>query len=91
MVLEKEEAEHLNKILQDLPISSKSLPVDGLDYRVFMVTVNEKETYRIYATVVLKETEPKQILLDKNNVEQLLLKMASQKGYGSILESLGVE
>jgi hypothetical protein len=90
-VIEDKEAEELSKLLQNLPISPKPIPVGELGYRGFVVTINEKEIYRIYATVVFKETEPKQVLLDKNHVEQLLLNMANEKGYGSILESLGVK
>lgn len=90
-VLEKEDAESVSKMLQNLPISQKSIPIGDLGYRGFILTTNEKQTFRIYATVVYKETEPKEILLDENNVERLLLKMANEKGYGNILESLGVE
>jgi hypothetical protein len=89
-ILEKEDAENVSKMLQNLPISHKSIPIGDLGYRGFIVTTNEKQTFRIYATVVYKETEPKEVLLDENNVEQLLIEMANEKGYGGILESLGV-
>lgn len=90
-VLEKEQAEQLNKLLQNLPISPKSIPINELGYRGFIVTINEKETFRIHAAIVFRETEPTQILVDKNNVERLLIKMASEKGYTSILESMDVK
>jgi hypothetical protein len=90
-VLEKEDIENVSKMLQNLPKSPKNIPIGDLGYRGFIVTTNEKQTFRIYEAVVYKETEPKEILLDENNVERLLIKMANEKGYGSILESLGVK
>ena len=90
-VLENEDAENVSKMLQNLPISPKKNPIGELGYRGFIVTSNEKQSFRIYEAVVFKETEPKEIFLDENNVEQLLIKMANEKGYGGILESLGVK
>jgi hypothetical protein len=90
-VLEKEDAEDMSKMLQNLPTSQKNTPIGDLGYRGFIVTTNEKQTFRIYEAVVYKETEPKEILLDENNLEQLLINMAQEKGYGGILKSLGVK
>lgn len=90
-VLEKEDAEDVSKMLQNLPTSQKNTPIGDLGYRGFIVTTNEKQTFRIYEAVVYKETEPKEILLDESNLEQLLINMAQEKGYGGILKSLGVK
>ena len=92
--LEKEEAKHLNDLLQNLPVEQSPVPADGLGYRGFIVTIDDGSTIQkahVCAGKVWADIDSSKVFTDKNGVEQLLMQMANKRGYGDILKSLGVD
>lgn len=88
------EADLLSKLLKNRSFSQNPVPPGGLGYSGFALTVeenNKAENLRVYAGTIWDENSPEKVWEDQNGVEQLLLKMARQRGHGNLLETFGLQ
>jgi hypothetical protein len=91
-VLDKPDAERLQKMLQNLPLSASVMPEVGLGYRGFTITGEYQEktsVQHIYNGKVWMIKDPEKIFEDIFHAEEMLLKIAREKGYGELLLGSG--
>jgi hypothetical protein len=92
--LTAEEITTLAARLNGLPLSDSPPPESGLGYRGFLITNPERAgglppRIRVAGGVVMVERDgPLQIYQDAHGIERWLLRQASQRGYGALVDAV---